>query len=96
MKTPPPHPIDCNGTVVRVGSRVRVLLLSGDWYEKLPVDERSRVDSMIGEDFAVEEIDEYGQPWVCKRWPNETEGTCQSHSIALGPKEMLCLGSGSA
>jgi hypothetical protein len=68
-----------------------VLRLSGEWYEKLPVDERSRVDSMIGEEFAVEEIDEYGQPWVCKRWPNEAEGTCQSHSIALEPGEFLCL-----
>jgi hypothetical protein len=93
MKASPRQPIDCNGTVVSVGSRVRVLSLSGEWYEKLPVDERSRVDSMIGEEFAIEEIDEYGQPWVCKRWPNEAEGTCQSHSIALEPREMLCLGS---
>jgi len=93
MKAFPRQPIDCNGTVVRVGSRVRVLSLSGDWYEKLPVDERSRVESMIGEEFTVEEIDEYGQPWVWKRWPNEAEGTCQSHSIALEPREMLYLGS---
>ena len=48
---------------------------------------------MIGEEFAIEEIDEYGQPWVCKRWLNEVEGTCQSHSIALEPREMLYLGS---
>jgi hypothetical protein len=49
------------------------------------------VDSMIGEIFEVEEIDKYGQPWVCKRWPNEAEGTCQSHSVALEPREMLCV-----
>jgi hypothetical protein len=93
MKTAPRQPIDCNGTVARVGSRVRVLGLTGEWYEKLPKDERALVESMIGEEFSVEEIDEYGQPWVCKRWPNEAGGTCQSHSIALEPREMLCLGS---
>ena len=46
---------------------------------------------MLGETFEVEEIDEYGQPWVCKRWPNEADGTCVSHSVALEPREMLCV-----
>jgi hypothetical protein len=91
MKAAPRQPIDCNRTLVRVGSWVRVLALSGDWYDKLPEDERELVDSMVGEEFAIEEVDEFGQPWVCKRWSNEVEGTCQSHSIALEPKEMLCL-----
>ena len=91
MKTTLRQPVDCNGTLVHAGTRVRVLAFSGDWYDKLPVDERERVDSMIGETFEIEEIDEYGQPWVCKRWPNETEGICQSHSVALEPSEMLCI-----
>lgn len=43
---------------------------------------------MVGETFVVEEVDEYGQPWVCKSWPNETEGTCHSHSVALERHEM--------
>ncbi len=68
-----------------------MLSLSGDWYEKLPQGERTLVDSMIEEVFEVEEIDEYGQPWVCKRWPNESEGTCESHSLALEPSEMRCV-----
>ena len=46
---------------------------------------------MIGEVFEVEEIDAHGHPWVHKRWPNEDEGTCLSHSVALEPQEMLCL-----
>ncbi len=87
----PRHPVDCNGVSVGIGSRVRVLSLSGSWYDRLPEDERLRVDSMIGQEFDVEEIDEYGQPWVCKRWPNEEAGTCQSHSIALEPREMLWI-----
>jgi len=91
MNSPPRAPIDCNGVEVRVGSRVRVLGLSGDWYDKLPTEERPLVDSMIGEVFEVEEIDAYGQPWVCKRWPDEAAGTCVSHSVALEPAEMLCI-----
>jgi hypothetical protein len=78
-----------------VGSRVQVLGLSGDWFDNLPEDERTRVESMIGEVFEIEEIDEYGHPWVCKRWPNEAEDHCQSHSVALDPGEMLAIDSGS-
>ena len=77
--------------MAKVGSHVRVLGLSGEWFNSLPAEERLRVTSMIGEVFEVEEIDEYGQPWVRKSWPNEAEGTCQSHSIALEPNEMECL-----
>lgn len=95
MKTPVRQPIDCNGTRVSVGSRVQVLGLSGDWFENLPEDERTRVESMIGEVFEIEEVDEYGQPWVCKRWPNEAEGNYQSHSVALEPCEMLAIEPGS-
>jgi hypothetical protein len=85
-------PIDRNGTLVEVGSRVRLLSLSGDWFDSLPTEEKANVQSMIGEVFEVEEIDEYGQPWVRKSWPNEVEGTCQSHSIALEPNEFEALG----
>jgi hypothetical protein len=81
-------PTDRNGNAVGVGTRVRLLSLSGQWLNDLPHDERDRVLSMIGEVFEVEEIDEYGQPWVRKSWPNEEEGTCQSHSIALNADEM--------
>ena len=73
---------------MHVGSRVRLLSLSGNWLEELPHEEKQDVLSMIGEVFEVEEIDEYGHPWVRKSWPNETEGKCHSHSIALEPQEM--------
>lgn len=88
MQALPRSPVDKNGTKIAVGQRVRVLGLSGDWFDKLPTDERADVESMIGEVLPVEEIDEYGQPWVRKAWPNEAEGTCRSHSIALEPDEM--------
>lgn len=92
MKTPARQPIDRSGKLVRVGSLVRVLHLSGGWFDDLPEQEKVNVSSMVGEVFPVEEIDEYGQPWVRKVWPNEAEGTCNSHSVALEPSEMEYVG----
>jgi len=48
---------------------------------------RADVSSMIGETFEIEEIDEYGQPWVTKWWRNE-DGNFHSHCVALAPHEM--------
>ena len=81
-------PRDKDGNIVQVGARVRLLCLSGNWLEELPTDEKEDVLSMIGEVFEVEEIDEYGHPWIRKSWPNEEEGKCHSHSIALESHEM--------
>jgi hypothetical protein len=85
------HPVDRNGKPVHVGSRVRLLSLSGDWFDSLPSDERADVESMIGEEFEVEEIDPCGQPWVRKSWPDEAEGKCKSHSVALEPGEFTLV-----
>ena len=84
----PTQPCDRNGQIVRVGARVRLVGLSGKWLDELPDEEKNDVLSMIGEAFDVEEIDEHGHPWVRKSWPNEQEGTCHSHSIALEAQEM--------
>ena len=81
-------PTDKNGNLVAVGTRVRLLSLSGQWLDDLPDEEKSDVFSMIGEIFEIEEIDQYGHPWVRKSWPNEAEGKCHSHSIALESREM--------
>lgn len=50
-------PKDRNGREVDVGSRVKLLGLSGRWLDELPADEKEDVLSMIGEVFEVEEID---------------------------------------
>lgn len=81
-------PKDKAGNTVRIGTRVRLLSLSGQWLEELPPEEKQDVLSMIGEIFEVEEIDEYGHPWIRKSWSNEAEGKCHSHSIALESHEM--------
>jgi hypothetical protein len=67
---------------------VRLIGLSGKWLDELPPDEKRDVLSMIGEIFEVEEMDEYGHPWIRKSWPDAEEGMCHSHSIALEPQEM--------
>ncbi len=91
-ETAPGEPVDCNGRRVAVGSLVRVLSLAGDWFDQLPGDEQARVASMVGEVFPIEEVDDYGSPWVCKNWPNEAAGTHMSHSVALAPHEMEYVG----
>ncbi|WP_255991901.1 hypothetical protein [Chitinolyticbacter albus] len=80
--------IDKNGRRVNIGTKVRLICLSGQWLDDLPADEKKNILSLIGEIFEVEEIDEYGHPWVRKSWPNDEEGACRSHSIALDPDEM--------
>jgi hypothetical protein len=91
MTAPLSRPRDCNGRAVGVGARIRLIGLSGRWLDELPPDEKRDVFSMIGEVFAVEEIDEHGHPWIRKSWPNEEEGKCHSHSIALESQEMELL-----
>jgi hypothetical protein len=65
-----------------------LLGLSGGWFDALPADEKNDVLSMIGEIFEIEEIDQYGCPWIRKSWSNEAEGKCNSHSISLESHEM--------
>lgn len=84
----PDRPRDRNGNLVNVGARVRLITLSGKWLDELPADEKGDVLSMIGEVFEVEEVDEHGHAWIRKSWPNEEQGTCHSHSIALEAEEM--------
>jgi hypothetical protein len=91
MQSQPLLAVDKDGAVVTLGSFVRILALSGDWFDRLPVDERADVESMVGEVFLVEEIDEYGAPWVRKSWPNDADGVCRSHAIALASNEMVLV-----
>jgi hypothetical protein len=82
------EPKDRNGNLVRIGTHVRLIALSGRWLDELPDDERVDVISMVGEVLEVEEIDEDGRPWIRKSWPDGDDGSCYGHSIALDPDEM--------
>lgn len=72
---------------MKLSDPVRLRSLSGEWVKELPAEEKNDVIAMIGQIFAVEEVDEYG-----KSWPNEVEGKCGSHAIALEPDEMQIVG----
>ena len=88
----PRVPVDRNGTAVVVGDRVRIVQLCGDWFDRLPAQERVNVASMVGDVFAIEEIDAYGQPWVRKSGVDGAQGICHGHSVALEPWEMELVG----
>ena len=50
-------------------------------------DELARINSMVGEEFKVYEIDEYGHAWVEKWWETGPDKKI-SHSLALGSNDM--------
>ena len=79
--------MDRHGSDVRVGTRVRVVALSGPWLGDLAPHEHARVALVLNEVFVVEEIDRYGHPWVTKCW-HESDDLYHSHSVALDAAEM--------
>ena len=81
-------PVDRNGRIVKVGTRVRILQLSQSLMRSLPDNEVDDVRSMIGQVFEVTEIDKYGHPWVGKGWHSADGEHYRGHSIALDAAEM--------
>lgn len=82
------QPLDINGCQIELGTRARILSLSDQWLNDLPVEEKNAVMSMVSEIFEFEEIDQYSNPWVRRYWPYEAEGKCHSHLVALEQHEM--------
>jgi hypothetical protein len=78
---------DRNGKPVVVGTRVRLVTLSGNWVRDLPEQERIDVTSMIGGVITMEEIDRYGGAWISRRW-DDGDGVSHGHDLSLDPHEM--------
>ena len=78
---------DCFGRKVRQGDRVKVLGFSEAFMKSLLPEEHAHISQMIGEVFAVEEIDDGGQAWVTKWWNPDGRDT-DAHGIGLAPSEM--------
>ena len=76
--------------MLQLESRVRLLKLSGQWLEELPLEEQGAVRSMIGEVFQVEDIDEHGHAWISKWWQDGEESRC--HTIAVEADEVELVG----
>ena len=81
---------DVNGAAVRMGTRIRVLKISPSVLSQLPPSEADCARSMEGEVFEVYEVDEWGGAWVEKKW-RAADGTSSSHSLGLGPKQMVVV-----
>jgi hypothetical protein len=80
------EPTDRKGKPVRVGTQVRILAIRPSVLARLPEEERSRVESMLGQVLKVDEIDEYNAPWVTMAFPHE-QGKATTHSLALSAEE---------
>jgi hypothetical protein len=84
---PPQVTTDRNGKAVSIGTVVRVLAIHPSVLERLEERERARVQSMLGDELPVYEIDRLGGAWV-EKWWHESEATATSHSLALASAEM--------
>lgn len=75
------------GATVSEGSVVRVLRISPSVFQALDTQEREQIESMLGEELSVYEVDQYGRAWV-EKWWHEDETHASSHSLALEPSDM--------
>ncbi len=78
---------DLNGKLVKEGDRVEVLSIDPTLLATIDPEEKSRLLSMIGDVFIVEEVNEYGYAMVEKWWRLGPD-TSVSHSVALNQQEM--------
>ena len=81
------QPLDRNGRPVFLGTRVRVLEIAPSLKAVVPDNEWQELQEMLGQVFAVSEIDEWGQAWV-EKWWNESEENSFCHSLRLDSHEM--------
>ena len=70
-----------------VGTRVRLLTLPIGVLDPLSESEAKDVQSMVGQTFDVEEIDEHGCAWVTRWWHIDTSNS-NSHSLSLSSENM--------
>lgn len=87
METARDQTFDRNGGIVRVGTVVRLLSIPHSVFVDLPEREVAELRAMIGANFVVDEIDEWGNAWITnllETAPGEYDG----HGLALAPAEM--------
>ena len=85
------NPKDLYGKEFKVGTRVRLLHhVYGEWFDCLPEDEKSDLESMLGEIFEITEINKSGYASIEKWWGGEKENCVHSmgHSISVEGKQI--------
>jgi hypothetical protein len=75
------------GAIVKVGTVVRVIHISVSVLDALDAQEQERVQSMLGIELPVYEVDRWGCAWV-EKWWHDDEAHATSHSLGLKPIEM--------
>ena len=86
---------DRNGTPIGAGTRVRVLCLSGQDLDDLPLLARHHALAMVGEVYEVEDIDPNGPgAWIRKSWADDDGFAEHQIAIALEPHEMEAVADG--
>jgi hypothetical protein len=78
---------DRAGAVVSVGTVVRVVAIAPSVLEPLDDEARARVLSMMGGEFEVYEVDDWGGAWV-EKWWRPSDDSSISHSLGLKPADM--------
>ncbi len=78
---------DRDGRTIEVGSTIRLLSVESGLLDSLAPDERDQVTSMVGNEYVVQEVDEYGYAIVEQVWQT-SPGESTSHAIAVAPAEM--------
>jgi len=86
---------DHMGALVTEGTIVRVLHISPSIFDALDTQEKEQIESMLGEEFSVYEVDQHGCAWV-EKWWHEDETHASSHSLALEPSDMEVVSNGRA
>lgn len=78
---------DVNGRLVKKGDIVRVLKFNYEFVNNLDEHEKTNINSMMGKEFEVEEVDEYGCAWVTQWWERDSDEK-ESHSLSLTSSDM--------
>ena len=80
---------------MRVGTVVRVLIIPDSVFTHLTEQEAADLRSMVGAEFAIEEIDQWGSACVTKWW-HRGNGEHNAHELMLAPSEMEVVQCGSS
>jgi hypothetical protein len=82
--------VDINGNIVKVGDFVRILAIEESVLADIDPKSQARVLSMINQNLAVYEVDQYDRAWV-EQWWHEDSSNSTSHSLALDSQHIeLC------
>lgn len=82
--------LNIHGKQASVGSKIKLLKIDEEIFDGLPDDEIDSINSMLNEEFEIENVDLDGYPWIEKWWQKE-DCSSYSHSIRLNSRSFEIL-----